>query len=103
MLRWLLRLGGPGLILLGIADNSVIPLPGSMDVLNIYLAARHHNLWPYYALMSTIGAVLVGVVARERPAPARSLSEGVSGRSSAIAVAEDRPDRRPGDPDQRPG
>jgi membrane protein YqaA with SNARE-associated domain len=60
MLRWLLRLGGPGLILLGIADNSVIPLPGSMDVLNIYLAARHHNLWPYYALMSTIGAVLGG-------------------------------------------
>src|SRR5215471_9724944 len=32
-LVWLLRLGGLGLILLGIADNSVIPLPGSMDVL----------------------------------------------------------------------
>jgi len=57
---WLLRLGGPGLILLGIADNSVIPLPGSMDVLTIYLAARHHNLWPYYAVMATAGAILGG-------------------------------------------
>jgi hypothetical protein len=28
---WLHRLGGPGLILLGLADNSAIPLPGSMD------------------------------------------------------------------------
>jgi membrane protein YqaA with SNARE-associated domain len=46
--------------LLGIADNSVIPLPGSMDVLTIYLAARHHNLWPYYAFMATVGAVIGG-------------------------------------------
>jgi hypothetical protein len=29
------RMGGPGLVLLGIADNSVIPLTGSMDVLTI--------------------------------------------------------------------
>jgi len=59
-LVWLLRLGGPGLILLGIADNSVIPLPGSMDVLTIYLAARHHNLWPYYEFMATVGVVIGG-------------------------------------------
>ena len=52
------RLGGPGLILLGVADNSVIPLTGSMDVLTIWLAARHHEPWPYYALMATIGAVI---------------------------------------------
>jgi membrane protein YqaA with SNARE-associated domain len=61
-LTWLFRLGGPGLILLGLADNSVIPLPGSMDVLTIYLAARHHALWPYYAAMATAGAVLGGYV-----------------------------------------
>jgi membrane protein YqaA with SNARE-associated domain len=57
---WLVRLGGPGLILIGIADNSVVPLTGSMDVLTIWLAAAHRNLWPYYALMATIGAVAGG-------------------------------------------
>ena len=56
--RWLVRLGGPGLVVLGIADNSVIPLTGSMDVLTMWLAARHRDLWPYYALMATAGAVL---------------------------------------------
>lgn len=59
---WVGRLGGLGLVLLGIADNSVIPLTGSMDVLTIWLAARHRDLWPYYALMATAGAVLGGYV-----------------------------------------
>src|SRR6202453_5249281 len=56
------RLGGVGLVLLGIADNSVIPLTGSMDVLTIWLAARHREPWPYYALMATIGAVIGGYI-----------------------------------------
>jgi membrane protein YqaA with SNARE-associated domain len=56
------RMGGPGLVLLGIADNSVIPLTGSMDVLTIWLAARHREPWPYYALMATIGAVIGGYI-----------------------------------------
>jgi membrane protein YqaA with SNARE-associated domain len=60
--RWLVRLGGPGLVLLGIADNSVVPLTGSMDVLTIWLAARHRDTWPYYALMATVGAVLGGYI-----------------------------------------
>lgn len=58
--RWLIRLGGPGLVVLGIADNSVVPLTGSMDVLTIWLSARHRELWPYYAAMATIGALLGG-------------------------------------------
>jgi membrane protein YqaA with SNARE-associated domain len=59
-LRWLIRLGGPGLILLGLADNSVIPLPGSMDVFTIWLAAYHRDIWFYYAIMATAGAVIGG-------------------------------------------
>jgi membrane protein YqaA with SNARE-associated domain len=59
-LRWLIRLGGPGLILLGLADNSLIPLPGSTDVATILLAAHHRNLWVYYAIMATAGAILGG-------------------------------------------
>lgn len=56
------RLGGWGLVLLGVADNSVVPLTGSMDVLTIWLAARHREPWPYYALMATVGAVLGGYI-----------------------------------------
>ncbi|MFZ0143853.1 MAG: hypothetical protein WAL08_05815, partial [Candidatus Sulfotelmatobacter sp.] len=60
--RKLRHLGGIGLILLGLADNSVVPLTGSMDVLTIWLAARHLEPWPYYGLMATLGAVLGGYI-----------------------------------------
>src|SRR3984893_13170597 len=56
------HLGGVGLVLLGLADNSIVPLPGSMDVLTIYLAARHRDLWWYYAFMATVGAVIGGYI-----------------------------------------
>jgi membrane protein YqaA with SNARE-associated domain len=59
-LRWLVHLGGPGLILLGIIDNSPIPLPGSMDVATILLAAHNRNMWIYYAVMATAGSVVGG-------------------------------------------
>jgi membrane protein YqaA with SNARE-associated domain len=58
MLAWLLRLGGPGLILIGIVDNSIVPVTGSMDVLTIWLAANRRDIWYYYAFMATVGAVL---------------------------------------------
>ena len=60
--RWVVRMGGPGLVLIGIADNSVVPLTGSMDVLTLWLAAGHRNLWPYYAAMATVGGVLGGYI-----------------------------------------
>jgi membrane protein YqaA with SNARE-associated domain len=60
--RTLHRLGGFGQVLLGIADNSVVPLTGSADVLTIWLAAQHPDRWPYYALMATIGAVAGGYI-----------------------------------------
>jgi membrane protein YqaA with SNARE-associated domain len=59
-LRWLIHLGGPGLILLGLLDNSVIPLPGSMDIITILLAAHRRQPWVYYAIMATAGSVLGG-------------------------------------------
>jgi len=57
---WLERLGGLGLILLGFADNSVVPLPGSMDALTVILSAHQPGWWAYYAVMATIGGVLGG-------------------------------------------
>ncbi len=59
-LRWLIHLGGPSLILLGLIDNSVIPLPGSTDLVTILLAAHHREPWIYYAVMATVGSVLGG-------------------------------------------
>jgi membrane protein YqaA with SNARE-associated domain len=59
-LGWLIHLGGPGLILLGIADNSLIPLPGSTDAATILLAAHRRDLWIYYAIMATTGGLLGG-------------------------------------------
>ncbi len=58
--NWLERLGGVGLILVGLADNSVVPLPGSIDALTIVLAAHKREWWWYYAIMATIGAVIGG-------------------------------------------
>ena len=59
---WLHRLGGPGLIVLGLLDNSAIPLPGSMDLFVILLAAHRRTWWPYYAFMAVVGAVIGGYV-----------------------------------------
>jgi undecaprenyl-diphosphatase len=59
---WLFHLGGLGLIPLGVLDNSLIPLPGTMDVATIVLSARQEQLWLYYALMATAGTVIGGFV-----------------------------------------
>jgi len=60
--RWIYTLGGLGFIPLGLLDNSVIPLPGSMDILTLFLSARRQQLWLYYASMATIGSVVGGFV-----------------------------------------
>lgn len=58
MWAWLERLGGLGLVLLGLVDNSPIPLPGSMDALVIILSAHQRPWWWYYAIMAVIGGVV---------------------------------------------
>jgi membrane protein DedA with SNARE-associated domain len=58
--HWFLKLGGIGLIPLGLLDSSVIPVPGSLDLVTVLLAAHDRELWPYYSLMATIGSVVGG-------------------------------------------
>jgi membrane protein YqaA with SNARE-associated domain len=60
--KWIHGLGGPGLILLGISDNTpfVSAPPGSVDVCVILLAAHRPEWWAYYALMTTVGEVFGG-------------------------------------------
>jgi len=60
--RWIVRLGGVGLIPLGLLDNSPIPIPGSMDVVLLILCIRGEQWWFYYSLMATAGALLGGFV-----------------------------------------
>jgi membrane protein YqaA with SNARE-associated domain len=55
--HWLYTLGGVGLILLGILDSSIIPIPGSLDAMTIVLSAHESAWWPYYAFMATVGSV----------------------------------------------
>jgi len=56
--RTLRRWGGIGLIPLGIADSSLVPTLGSLDIVTVILAATHRDIWMYYAAMSTIGSLL---------------------------------------------
>ena len=62
MRRSLFHLGGLGLIPLGLLDNSLLPLPGILDVATIVMSARQQQLWLYYALMATAGSVIGGFV-----------------------------------------
>jgi membrane protein YqaA with SNARE-associated domain len=60
--HWLRHVRSLGLIAVGIADNSVIPMPGSMDVLTIWLAASERQYWPFYAAVATVGALIGGYI-----------------------------------------
>ncbi len=60
--RSIYQLGGIGFIPLGLLDNSIFPVPGSMDLLTIILSARKQELWPYYAFMAIIGSIIGGYV-----------------------------------------
>jgi len=61
-LQWLLGLGGPGLIVVGLIDNSVVPIPGGMDLCVILLTAQHREWWAYYGAFATAGAVIGGYI-----------------------------------------
>jgi len=50
--------GGLGLVPLAILDSSLLPTFGSLDVLVAFLSARQGNLWPYYAAMAILGAMI---------------------------------------------
>src|ERR1017187_4126914 len=60
--HWIFHLGAWGFIPLGLIDSSIIPLPGSMDLLTVLLCARDGHWWIYYVLMATAGSVLGSLV-----------------------------------------
>ena len=54
------KLGGPGLLLLGILDSSFLVAPLGNDLLVIAMTARHRDVphMLYYSFMSSVGSVL---------------------------------------------
>lgn len=54
----LYRLGGPGLLVMGVLDSSFLFMPLGNDLLMVALTARHHERLAYYAGMATAGSVL---------------------------------------------
>jgi membrane protein YqaA with SNARE-associated domain len=49
--------GGLGVLILAALDSSVLPTLGAVDALTILLAARHPDLWGYYAMCSSTGSI----------------------------------------------
>jgi membrane protein YqaA with SNARE-associated domain len=88
MRRWLVHLGAVGFLPLGLIDSSIIPLPGSMDVLTIILAARSPELWFYYAVAATLGSVLGAFVTYRlaRKGGEKSLEQRLSAKSMKRVV-----------------
>jgi membrane protein YqaA with SNARE-associated domain len=54
------KLGGPGLLILGVLDSSFLFAPLGNDLLVVAMSARYHSLMRalYYAGMSTVGSVV---------------------------------------------
>jgi len=46
----------------GLIDNSVVPIPGGMDLCVILLTSQHREWWAYYGAFATAGAVIGGYV-----------------------------------------
>jgi len=44
-------------LILAALDSSVLPTFGAVDALTVLLAARHPDLWAYYAMCSTTGSI----------------------------------------------
>jgi len=57
------HLGGLGVLILAALDSSVLPSLAAVDALTIVLSARHPELWPYYAMCSTVGSVSGAAIA----------------------------------------
>jgi membrane protein YqaA with SNARE-associated domain len=53
----LVHLGWAGIVVLGVVDASVLPLPGSLDLLTIVLSAHKHEYWLLYAAAAWAGSV----------------------------------------------
>ncbi len=75
---------------IGLVDQSIIPVPGSMDALVILFVASKPELWWYYALLGALGATVGAFVTYEfakkggREALAKRLGEKKAGKAHRV-------------------
>lgn len=62
IMSWLHRFGIAGLFLIGIVDNSFIPIPGGLDIATILLVSSRPGWWIIYGAAATAAAVLGGYI-----------------------------------------
>lgn len=78
--RFFARMGGFGLLGLGVLDSSILFMPLGNDLLVVAFSARKPHLLWYYALMATIGSTLGALIT---DLTSRKLGEkGLEGRVS---------------------
>jgi len=84
LLAFVLKLGGFGLLILGILDSSFLFAPWGNDLLVVAMTARnpHVGIMLYYAAMSTVGSVLgcLLIDVTIRPLGAKGLEKHLSAR-----------------------
>lgn len=56
------HIGVVAFIGIGLLDQSIVPIPGSMDALVIVFTAKRPEWWWYYALWATLGTCIGGYV-----------------------------------------
>lgn len=62
VMSWVHRFGIAGLFLIGIVDNSFIPIPGGLDIATILLVSSRPEWWIIYGASATAAAVVGGYV-----------------------------------------
>lgn len=62
VMSWLTRFGIAGLFLIGLVDNSFVPIPGGLDIATILLVSSKPEWWIIYGLCATAAAVVGGYV-----------------------------------------
>jgi membrane protein YqaA with SNARE-associated domain len=58
LFSFFMRLGGIGLVFLGVLDSSFLFMPLGNDLLIVALTVRSHRMLPVYAALATAGSVL---------------------------------------------
>ncbi len=57
-----LHFGVLAFIAVGLLDQSIVPIPGSMDAMVVFFSASRPDMWWYYAIWATAGTVLGGYI-----------------------------------------
>lgn len=62
VIGWVHRFGIAGLFLIGLVDNSFVPIPGGLDIATILLVSSRPGWWIIYGAAATAAAVVGGFV-----------------------------------------